>query len=97
MFQRLALARNHRRRGSPCFTKAMVVPEPNTWSEIIGRVPAPPRPLKVAMPCVGIDGCGTALKQLGVPFQGCHVFDLDTRYLEYLQQHQRHELAGGAR
>ena len=49
------------------------------------------------MPCVGIDGCGTALKQLGVPFQGCHVFDLDTRYLEYLQQHQRHELAGGAR
>ena len=84
---RLALARNHRRRGSPCFTKAMVVPEPNTWSEIIGRVPALPRPLKVAMPCVGIDGCGTALKQLGVPFQGCHVFDLDTRYLEYLQQH----------
>ena len=87
MWGGLVVPEARRRRGSPCFTKAMVVPEPNTWSEIIGRVPTPPRPLKVAMPCVGIDGCGTALKQLGVPFQGCHVFDLDTRYLEYLQQH----------
>ena len=39
------------------------------------------------MPCVGIDGCGTALKLMSVPFVANNVMDIEGRYEEYLTQH----------
>ena len=45
------------------------------------------RPLRVALPCCGIDGCGRALEQLQVPFSACNVYDLQSGYLSYLTQH----------
>ena len=49
------------------------------------------RPLFVAMPCVGIDGCGTALQHMKVPFFGNNVMDLEKRYRPYLEEHLGHD------
>ena len=39
------------------------------------------------MPCVGIDGCGTALQAMGVEFKANNVLDLEHRYGKYLEEH----------
>ena len=46
-------------------------------------------PLHVAMPCIGIDGCGTALQHMDVRFKANNVFDLEHRYRDYLEKHLR--------
>ena len=49
------------------------------------------RPLFVAMPCVGIDGCGTALRHMKAPFVANNVMDLEKRYRQYLEKHLGHD------
>ena len=41
----------------------------------------------MSMPCVGIDGCGTALQAMGVEFKANNVLDLEHRYGKYLEEH----------
>ena len=58
--------------------------------EVLDQFPEPPpewarrfmlgglqlkRPLRIALPCVGIDGCTHALSLLKVPFEAVNVFD----------------------
>lgn len=62
-------------------------PEPNNWASMVAPLGTFARPLHVAMPCVGIDGCGTALKLMSVPFVANNVMDIEGRYEEYLTQH----------
>ena len=52
------------------------------------------RPLRVAMPCVGIDGCGTALDAMGVDFIPYNVYDLDERYKSHLVEHFKNPADG---
>ena len=61
-------------------------PEPNTWSELVPQVRLH-RPLKVSMPCVGIDGCGFALDAIGAEYHAVNVYDLDARYEQHLRSH----------
>ena len=61
-------------------------PEPNAWSEIVPQVRLH-RPLKVTMPCVGIDGCGFALDALGTEYQAVNIYDLEGRYEQHLRSH----------
>ena len=60
-------------------------PEPNNWPEILPRLRLA-RPIHIALPCVGIDGAGWALKHLGVPFKACNIFDVESRYGPYLRE-----------
>ena len=57
------------------------------WHSLIPLLPRLQRPLRVAMPCVGIDGCGTALDAMGVDFIPCNICDHDTRYEDHLVKH----------
>jgi len=41
----------------------MTLPPPLDLKEYAADIPEMGRPLRIAMPCVGIDGCGEALKQ----------------------------------
>ena len=61
-------------------------PEPNAWSELVPQVRLH-RPLKVSMPCVGIDGCGYALDAIGPEYQAVNVYDLEARYEQHLRSH----------
>ena len=61
--------------------------DPNAWEGLCPALPAFKRPLYVATPCIGIDGCGTALDALGVRYQANNVYDLEHRYQAYLTQH----------
>jgi len=63
------------------------VPEPNMWSNVAPKIKALSRPLRVALPCVGVDGCGHALAHLDVKVISRNVYDSDDRYKEYLTQH----------
>ena len=63
------------------------IPEPNQWSTLLPTLAKLPRKLRVAMPCVGIDGCGAALDNMHVEFEACNVFDLEERYEDYLKEH----------
>ena len=65
----------------------MVVPDPNDWAALFPKPPSLPRPLRIALPCCGIDGCGTALRALGVDFHACNVFDIEGRYADFLKSH----------
>ena len=65
----------------------MVVPDPNDWSALFQKPPSLQRPLRVALPCCGIDGCGAALRALGVDFHACNVFDIEERYVDFLKSH----------
>ena len=51
------------------------------------KIKALSRPLRVALPCVGVDGCGHALAHLDVKVISCNVYDLGDRYNKYLTQH----------
>ena len=61
--------------------------DPNAWEGLCPALPAFKRPLYVATPRIGIDGCGTALDALGVRYQANNVYDLEHRYQAYLTQH----------
>ena len=75
------------------------------WQSEIDATPSPPtfsdwlpcqvqklvRPLRVALPCVGIDGCGHALAAMNVDYEACNVFDLEQKYRSCLTHHfERH-------
>ena len=60
-------------------------PNPNIWADLFGKVPMLGRPLRVALPCCGIDACGVALDALGVRWQACYVYDIERRYAKYLK------------
>ena len=60
-------------------------PEPNLWP--IPPLPDLGRALHVAMPCIGIDGAGVALQKMKVPFRPTMVYDLESRYHRYLEDH----------
>eukprot|EP00435_Cladocopium_sp_Y103_P025252 s3895_g6.t1 len=52
------------------------------WVQYCGKLA---RPVHVALPCVGIDGSGWALKKLGANFHCNNVYDLERRYDKYLE------------
>ena len=60
------------------------VPEPNEWFNHFPTLPRLARQVHVALPCVGIDGAGWALKKLGANFHCNNVYDLERRYQKYL-------------
>ena len=62
-------------------------PNPNDWKTMVEPLGKFPRKVYVSMPCVGIDGCGTALYHMGMNFQANNVMDLESRYAPYLTQH----------
>ena len=62
-------------------------PEPNDWKTIVEPLGKFPRKVFVSMPCVGIDGCGTALYHMGVNFEANNIMDVESRYGPYLTQH----------
>ena len=65
-------------------------PEPNDWRALLPEtLPALPRPLRVALPCCGVDACGVALKCLEVDHVCCNVYDLEHRYAPHLEQNVR--------
>ena len=75
--------------GSTPITKARLVHGMASidWGRCFTAIPSLKRPLRVAMPCVGVDGCGTALSAMKVKFVACNVYDLDERYKGYLEDH----------
>ena len=62
-------------------------PAPNNWETLLPEIPPLRRKLRVALPCVGIDGCGTALKHMKVRITGCNIYDLDANYATHLRSH----------
>jgi len=46
------------------------------WTHLLGEVVRPGRPVTLALPCVGIDGAGHALKAMGVDFHAVYVHDI---------------------
>ena len=74
----------------------MVLSKPSTtaWGQLVPPLPKLARPLRVAMPCVGIDGCGSALDSMGVDYIPCNVYDLDERYKKHLVGHFKNNADG---
>ena len=62
-------------------------PEGKAWRAKLPDIPKLGRPLKVALPCVGIDGCTHALKILDTDFQPTNVYDVERGYDDLLRQH----------
>ena len=62
-------------------------PEVVDFSTLIPPLPKLGRRLKIAAPCTGIDGCGTAFKAMGVNVDICCAYDLEPGYREYLLHH----------
>ena len=60
-----------------------------------GPIGSPGRPLVVAIPCCGIDGCSFALKDMEVPHLAAHVFDLEQGYADLLEHNLRELVVGG--
>lgn len=48
------------------------------WVSQAGPLPQFPRPLRLALPCAGVDGAGHALRMMGVPVDPVHVYDLNS-------------------
>ena len=63
------------------------LPRPLDLSKYVPSMPKLGRPLRVALPCVGIDGCGEAFHQGKVWWEGCNVWDLDAEYRTHLEMH----------
>ena len=61
-------------------------PQPNTWHTMLPMFDLK-RPLTVAMPCCGIDGCGTALRHMGISVEPRNLADVEPRYKNYLFNH----------
>lgn len=62
-------------------------PNPNDWKTMVEPLGKFPRKVYVAMPCVGIDGCGHALSHMGMKFEANNIMDIESRYEHYLTQH----------
>lgn len=62
-------------------------PQPNDWASLVPCLGSFPRRVHVSMPCCGIDGCGTALQMMSVPFKANNVMDVEARYGPYLEAH----------
>ena len=60
------------------------IPEPNAWGTMLPPIQLP-RKLRLALPCVGIDGCGPALQAMQVRVTSCNVFDLEQGYETFLK------------
>jgi len=56
-------------------------------ADYLDGMPSLARPIRIAMPCIGIDGCGRALELGQVPYGACNVFDLEDGYRKHLQHH----------
>ena len=63
------------------------VPEGTAWRKKLPDIPKLGRPLKVALPCVGIDGCTHALHIMETDFQPTNIYDVESGYDALLQQH----------
>lgn len=62
-------------------------PEPNHWPDVVRSLGKFARNVFVAMPCAGIDGCGSALRAMGVQFRANNIMDIEGRYAPYLTKH----------
>ena len=60
------------------------IPEPNAWGALLPPIQLP-RKLRLALLCVGIDGCGIALQAMQVRVTSCNVFDLEQGYETFLK------------
>ncbi len=60
-------------------------PDP-PWEHLVGKPGPLPRPLEVALPCVGLDGCSHALNMLGVPYHVVYAFDTAEHLRRPLEQ-----------
>lgn len=63
------------------------IPDPNDWAQFFPKLPRLARPIHVATPCCGIDGCGWALQISGANFRGNNMMDLEHRYRPYLRKY----------
>lgn len=57
------------------------------WSDFFPPLPALGRRLKVACPCMGVDGCGHALQAMSVQADMENCYDLEEAYRGALTQH----------
>ena len=53
-----------------------VCPAVPDFTPFFQQVPSLGRRVRVASPCVGIDACGLALDNMGVPADMCNAYDL---------------------
>ena len=58
----------------------------NNWTSVAPKLRKFACPLRVTLPCAGIDGAGHALKAMGISFQGTNVYDLEEGYRAHLQK-----------
>ena len=58
----------------------------NNWTSVAPKLRKFARPLRVTLPCAGIDGAGHALKAMGISFQGTNAYDLEEGYRAHLQK-----------
>ena len=65
------------------------VPEGTAWHTKLPDIPKLGRPLKVALPCVGIDGCTHALQIMETDFQLTNMYDVESGNDALLKQHYR--------
>ena len=63
------------------------LPAGTAWHAKLPDIPKLGRPLKVALPCVGIDGCTHALHVMATDFQPTNIYDLEGGYSDFLRQH----------
>ena len=68
-------------------------PKPLVWRHLLKMSALPQRPLRLALPCVGIDGCTHACAELGIPFQAVNVFDVEPGVQEPLSHHHGRQVA----
>ena len=63
-------------------------PCPNVWSEVCPALDHNLRqPLRVSLPCAGIDGAGFAFDAMSIGWRACNIFDIDGRYEAHLHAH----------
>jgi site-specific DNA-cytosine methylase len=75
--------------GSPASVEEDVLscPAVPDFSSFFPRVPDLGRRLRLACPCIGIDGCGHALKSMGCPSDVLNAYDLEGTYYDALKKH----------
>ena len=71
-----------------CITATHAV-EDADWSRYLPAISSLGRPLRIATPCAGIDGCGHALSHMGpaVTTETVLCYDIEPRYTTYLEDH----------
>ena len=63
---------------------AAQVPVPVEWTSLFPPLPQLARAVRLACPCVGVDGAGHALSMMGVRSEAVNVYDLIDGYRDYL-------------